>query len=492
MRRGGDALTRGPNGGRPDRAELLARPTPPVGGCPPLPVIAMLERVSAAGGLFVALMSVGLLALVAAPATPGPELGRAGALWGGCTVVYVADGEAALGGNNEDFTNALTRIWFIPGEDGGYGSVFVGYHDLVTQGGMNEAGLFFDGLGVREVEVPARSGKPTYTGQNMLVDVMARCESVACVIERYEAVSMPGTWNGQLLFGDRFGDSAIIEPLAIIPKSGHFQVATNFFQSEVPPAQRTDDRYVTATAMLAEASAVSVDLVRDVMQATHQEGTVNTVYSTVYDLGAQVIHLYYFNDFSTEVTFDLQTELAKGIHAYDIGELFAGNLVGHIHEAPLRRQLAARIDQLPQATVTSDQLVRLSGTYEARPHLTVIVATDGDTLLARQPSTPWVALTPVSESEFVRLLWSPGGALHDVRLAFRGGDAAAAASVDVSDDAGNVVSAMRTPQAEAPSALLPAIVLVVGLAFAAVLWRGRRRLGVSNRTYGTRPLLHEH
>jgi hypothetical protein len=439
-------------------------------------VIAMLERASAAGGLFVTLLSVGLLALLPAPATPAPSRAEPAPSGAGCTVVYVADGETALGGNNEDFTNSLTKVWFIPGEAGAYGGVFVGYHDLVIQGGMNEAGLFFDGLGVREVEVPARPGKPTYTGQNMLVDVMARCESVACVIERYEAVSMPGTWNGQLLFGDRFGASAIIEPLTIIPKSGHFQVATNFFQSEVPPAQLTDDRYVTATAMLADASAVSVDLVRDVMQATHQEGTVNTVYSTVYDLGAQVIHLYYFNDFSTEVTFDLHTELAKGIHAYDIGELFAGNLVGQIHEAPLRGQLAARIDQLPQATVSADRLARLAGIYEAPPHLTVIVATDADTLLARQPWTPWVALTPVSESEFIHLFWSPGGAVRELRLAFAGGDAAAAASVDVSDDTGYVVSAMRTPQAEAPSALLPAIAPVVGLAIAAALWLGRHRL----------------
>jgi hypothetical protein len=455
-------------------------------------VIAVLKGIVAAGGLFVALLSLVLLALVASPATPGPSRAEPAPHGAGCTVVYVADGGTALGGNNEDFTNSLTKIWFIPGEDGAYGSVFVGYHDLVIQGGMNEAGLFFDGLGVREVEVPARPGKPTYTGQNMLVDVMARCDSVACVIERYEAVSMPGTWNGQLLFGDRFGDSAIIEPLAIIPKSGHFQVATNFFQSEVPPAQRTDDRYLTATAMLADATDVSVALVRDVMQATHREGTVNTVYSTVYDLGAQVVHLSYFNDFSTEVTFDLHTELAKGIHAYDIGELFPGNVVAHIREAPLRQQLTERIEQLPQATVTADQLARLSGTYEAPPHVTVIVAADGDTLRARQPSTPWVALTPVSESEFAHLFWSPGGALHELRLAFSGGDAAAAASVDVSDDAGNVVSAMRTPQAEAPSALLPAIVLVAGLVFAAALWRGRRRLRASNRTYGTRPLLHEH
>ena len=112
---------------------------------------------------------------------------------------------ARFGGNNEDERNPLTHIWFVPGETGSSGSVFVGYDDLVVQGGMNEAGLFFDALGVREVEVPATPGKPAYSGQNLALDVMAGCDSVACVVEQFQSFSMDGTWNGQYLFGDRFG-----------------------------------------------------------------------------------------------------------------------------------------------------------------------------------------------------------------------------------------------------------------------------------------------
>ena len=85
--------------------------------------------------------------------------------------------------------------------------------------------------------MPATPGKPAYSGQNLALDVMAGCDSVACVVEQFQSFSMDGTWNGQYLFGDRFGASAIIEPLAVIPKTERFQVATNFFQSEVPPAE---------------------------------------------------------------------------------------------------------------------------------------------------------------------------------------------------------------------------------------------------------------
>jgi hypothetical protein len=282
----------------------------------------------------------------------------------GCTVVYAADESGAYGGSNEDERNPLTQIWFIPGEAGAHGSLFVGYDDLVVQGGMNEAGLFFDALGVREVDVPGTFGKPTYGGQNLTLDVMAECDSVACVIEQFRAFSMEGTWNGQLLFGDRLGASAIIEPLTVISKSDRFQVATNFFQSEVPPAERTDERYVTATSMLAAAGSVSSALVRDVLDATHQEGTVNTVYSTVYDLQAQSVDLYYFGDFSTAVTFDLADELAKGVHGYELTDLFPSNEAAARVAAPIRTRLSAALAGHEPVSVEKDRLADLSGRYE--------------------------------------------------------------------------------------------------------------------------------
>ena len=51
-----------------------------------------------------------------------------------------------LAGNNEDYLDPDTRMWFVPGEDGRHGCMFFGYADGFPQGGMNDAGLFFDGL----------------------------------------------------------------------------------------------------------------------------------------------------------------------------------------------------------------------------------------------------------------------------------------------------------------------------------------------------------
>ena len=48
----------------------------------------------------------------------------------------------------------------MPGVDGGHGSVWVGCADYGIQGGMNDAGLIFDGLAVRDVVVPPTPGRP--------------------------------------------------------------------------------------------------------------------------------------------------------------------------------------------------------------------------------------------------------------------------------------------------------------------------------------------
>jgi hypothetical protein len=136
-----------------------------------------------------------------------------------CTVFFAADDRVALGGNNEDGT---------------YGRMYVGYDDLRVQGGLNDQGLFFDGLAVRQVNVPHELGKPIYPGV-LIEKAMAECGTVACVVNLFERYGLShAAGNGHYLVGDRTGDSASIEPFGILRKDDRYQVATNFFQSEIP------------------------------------------------------------------------------------------------------------------------------------------------------------------------------------------------------------------------------------------------------------------
>jgi hypothetical protein len=422
-----------------------------------------------------------VVALVGALAAGSPSVVEASEpvhVGPGCTVIYAADGQVALGGNNEDGFNPLTKIWFVPGSDGGYGSAWVGYDDLVIQGGMNEAGLFFDGLAVREVTVPPKPGKPELTGGSAWTALMSRCSSVDCVRQFYDDTSLPGTWNGQALFGDRYGNSAIVEPLTIIPKEGAFQVATNFFQSEIPAADRTDERYVIATSMLEHRDRFSADLMRDVLHATSQQGDVNTLYSTVYDLNVGTIDLYYFQDFGKKITFDLRTELAKGIHGYDIPALFPPSEAADRVAAPIRGRIAAALGKIPEVAVTNADLARFVGTYEAPAATRFEAKADGNILLGRQSWSPWVPLRPASTTTFWDVFSDPTGAVTGVQMQFTGAADEAAAAVEISDGSGNRIVATRIPTS-GPSApdlsLFVAVAVAVGLIAVVGYWTGQRR-----------------
>ncbi len=247
----------------------------------------------------------------------------------GCTTVYATDGQQMLGGNNEDSLEPLTKVWFVPATEGTFGLVLFGYGNYRAQGGMNDQGLFFDLLTVpKELPIPIE-GKELWPGTNYLIyDAVATCPTVACVVDMFERYYDAETWSMQAFFGDATGESAIVEPQVILRQRGGYQVATNFYQSTIgsqDPASACP-RYGTASEMLGSSPALSVEYMRDVMAAVHQAGPrALTVYTNVYDLANRLAYLYYFSDYEHVAVIDLEEELAKGAHAYDLPTLFPPN-----------------------------------------------------------------------------------------------------------------------------------------------------------------------
>jgi hypothetical protein len=369
-----------------------------------------------------------------------------------CTVFYAANEQLALGGNNEDSFNPETNIWFIPPEQGSFGVAYVGYEDFYPQGAINDHGLFYDGLSVRNVSMPEEAGKPIYPG-NLIFKAMAECATVECTLKLYDQYSRgPGIWNGQLLIGDATGDSAIIEPLAIIRKTGAYQVATNFFQSEVKPEQRTDDRYRTAMGMFDKADTLSVDLFRDILNATHQEGDVNTLYSTIYDLKQGLIYLYYFHDFDHVVILNLKDELAKGIHYYDIPALFPPSPAALAAAAPFSQEVAKRQPTSKRATVDDRTLAEYAGQYAFAPEQYAWVKSEGGKLFVRDSAGPWIEAVPESDAHFVRVYADADGKVWQKALAFQRDQTGSVTSVVYTDESGNTMTASKVEPPQASKA----------------------------------------
>ena len=123
-----------------------------------------------------------------------------------------------------------------------------------------------------------------------------------------------------LFFGDAHGNSIIVEGDSILRKDKDIHVITNFYQSQTNEV--TCRRFTTATDMLSSNKNISVDYCRDILDSTHADGEISTLYSQVYDIKNMKIHIYNFHNYDECVIIDVREELKKGLSYYDLPTLF--------------------------------------------------------------------------------------------------------------------------------------------------------------------------
>jgi len=240
-----------------------------------------------------------------------------------CTVFCASDNNSVLMGNNEDWKDPYTRIWFLPPEEGKHGRIYLGFERFGIQhpqGGVNDHGLAFDITAApsRTVKSPHKKPFPT----NLVVKIMEECSTVVEAVAMFDRYSMGDAWAGQYYFADATGDAAIIEIDTTHRKKGGHLVVTNFYLSQVQNGVYPCNRYRKADAMLARSRGLSVDLFRKILDAVHLEGATPTQYSYIFDFKSGTLYLYYFHDFSSVVTLDVKVELAKGRRSQDIADMF--------------------------------------------------------------------------------------------------------------------------------------------------------------------------
>jgi hypothetical protein len=243
-----------------------------------------------------------------------------------CTIVMVAKGNLVLVGNNEDWKNPNTKMWFIPAEDGEYGRVCFGFDNMFAQGGMNDQGLFIDANAISPTEWNATEGKPYFRG-DIMDKILATCATIEDAIAFFEEHNVPSLRQARFPVADKSGETMVVEwakgKVQFVKRTGIYQISTNFVMTNVKDGEYPCWRYRTAKRMFEEAEEVSADLVRDILSAAHLEGRTPTQYSNIYDLNSGDVYIYYFHDFKTFKKINLKTELEKGKKVYDIPALFS-------------------------------------------------------------------------------------------------------------------------------------------------------------------------
>ena len=345
-----------------------------------------------------------------------------------CTAFFASQGDKVLVGNNEDYFNPITKIWFEPAEDKKYGRVYFGFDNFWPQGGMNDQGLFFDAFATRQNKIKLSMNKPKYQG-NLIDKVMAECASVEEVINNFDRYNLQFMEKFMLMFADKTGASAIIEGDVVIRKKGRYQVITNFYQSEIMDRNYSCERYKIATEMLKKNSAISVELFRQILAAVHTEGEyVNTLYSNIYDLKKGLVYLYHFHDFTNEVVIDLNEELKKGKHIYDLPSLFPRTYHAESFLSAYKKRKEIHV-----VDVDSKIFDKYIGIYEMPsnmvPNTAIAITKRGDKLYGFYPELPQHELLPQSEKHFVAI--SDNG---EINLTFKEGKAGEITEIFVESD----------------------------------------------------------
>jgi len=242
-----------------------------------------------------------------------------------CLILFITDGKTVLVGNHEDWYARDAVLTFIPAEGKKLGMLYFDFaSEKTAQGGMNTAGLFFDGT---------RTPFAPYSDNDSKKDckcyiwrkILEECATVDEALSYVEKYKIPEIEEVHILFADKKGNSAAVGiydgKLQIHRKTGNHQLLTNFnlndpSYGDEPPCER----FAKAEKMLGSDSSATVENLEKILSMTHQNDL--TVYSNIYDLKSGEVYIYNRADFTRKVKFNLSNELKKGKHVVSIPSLF--------------------------------------------------------------------------------------------------------------------------------------------------------------------------
>lgn len=232
-----------------------------------------------------------------------------------CTIFSCSRGGETFVAANEDDMTPFTRIWYNPATKDRYGSISFGAPDMQSAAAMNEYGLFYD-FAAANYDLSKLNLKNPYKG-DLMWEILGKCKNVKeamVLLKKYDyAIS------AKALLADKEGNSIVITPGGIIEKKGDFQVNSNCNMINGKLSCRRPDM---ANEMLASSKENNIGFLKTILDKTHQEGELNTLYSTICDLKKGIIYVYLFHDYNTVYKIDLKSELKKGYHIENLADHF--------------------------------------------------------------------------------------------------------------------------------------------------------------------------
>jgi hypothetical protein len=252
----------------------------------------------------------------------------------GCTIFSGKDKKGhTFAGNNEDFYFTFnTYLNIVKASDSTFGYIYFSYFNPGgnPQGGVNEAGLFFDGSTVRPSVYKDFDRKKAFPGSSgsLLHHILKKCKTVQEVFLLLKEFRLPGLEAAQLHFADKYGNFGIVVADSMWITKSNFQVSTNYNLCHPDKDGIACWRFPIAESIL-KRSEPSFEVFREICDSTSRKTRISTVYSNIHDLTTGEIWFYYGMDYKNPYKTNLTELLKKGTTSFFLHDLFASEpLVG--------------------------------------------------------------------------------------------------------------------------------------------------------------------
>lgn len=231
-------------------------------------------------------------------------------------------------GNNEDMIFYFkTRINLVKSTDSTFGYAFFTYDvNNVIQGGVNDAGLFFDFNSVPSSKAKDYDKKKDFPGgyEAMMLHVLKKCKTVQEVLTLFKKYRLTDNRSSQMHLADKFGNLGIIVADSMWITKSNYQVSTNYNLCHSDKDKMTCWRMPIAERIL-KSKEPGLETFREICDSTSQKVNTSTIYSNIHDLTTGDIWFYYGMDYTKSYKTNINELLKKGTSSFYVYELFTND-----------------------------------------------------------------------------------------------------------------------------------------------------------------------
>lgn len=312
-----------------------------------------------------------------------------------CTIFCAKDknGQVWAGNNEDQLFNFRTFVNIVESKDSTLGYIYFTNSNRQSefiQGGMNEAGLFYDGNAVPYTTYKDFDKKKAFPGseRDMMEYILKKCKTVPEVLALFKIYRLPGTETSQMHFADKYGNFGIVVADSMWLTNANYQISTNYNLCHPNKDNINCWRFPIAESIL-KTREINYETFKLICDSTSQKKMAGTIYSNIHNLNTGDIWLFYGMNYKVPYKTNIVTLLASGTRSFYLYELFSDSPLVKTYKSYLNSNAQTAIEGIALMNlsdnekqnqfiqITSD-LVILNHDFNAYPFLSALINSKKD------------------------------------------------------------------------------------------------------------------